>query len=335
MQNMWRLFIAPIIVSIITLCAVWHWGGVAALSLAFFLAILEISLSFDNAVINAKVLSRMSELWRQRFLTWGMLISVLGARLLLPMLIVALAAHMSPLFIAYLVLADPVGYAHLVSSIEPTVYSFGAAFLMMVSLKYFFNETKEVHWISGVERRLVAWGRVNAVEVLVTLAVLLGMTLVLPGEALTILSAGVVGIILFILMEGVVEMLGASASALARGGVGLFLYINLLDAAFSLDGVIGAFALTSQVLIIVAGLGIGAYFVRSLTILLVRKRTLATLVYLEHGAYWAIFALSLCMFIGLARPVPDAIVALVSILFIGSAYLSSLRAQGAKVSESL
>ena len=307
----------------------------AALSLAFFLAILEISLSFDNAVINAKVLSRMSELWRQRFLTWGMLISVLGARLLLPMLIVALAAHMSPLFIAYLVLADPVGYAHLVSSIEPTVYSFGAAFLMMVSLKYFFNETKEVHWISGVERRLVAWGRVNAVEVLVTLAVLLGMTLVLPGEALTILSAGVVGIILFILMEGVVEMLGASASALARGGVGLFLYINLLDAAFSLDGVIGAFALTSQVLIIVAGLGIGAYFVRSLTILLVRKRTLATLVYLEHGAYWAIFALSLCMFIGLARPVPDAIVALVSILFIGSAYLSSLRAQGAKVSESL
>ena len=335
MQSMWRLFIAPSVVSVVTLLAVWYWGGVAALSLAFFLAILEISLSFDNAVINAKVLSQMNGIWRQRFLTWGMLISVLGARLLLPMLIVALAAHVSPLFIAYLVFADPAGYAHLVSSIESTVYSFGAAFLMMVSLKYFFNKAKEVHWLSGIERRLVVWGRVNAVEVFVTLSALLGMAWVLPKDASTILSAGAVGIILFILMEGVVEMLGASASSLARGGVGLFLYINLLDAAFSLDGVIGAFALTSQVLIIVAGLGIGAYFVRSLTMLFVRRRTLATLVYLEHGAYWAIFALSLCMFIGLARPVPDSVVALVSILFIGSAYLSSLHARRTHISDAL
>lgn len=322
---MWRLFIPPFVVSLLTFTAVLWFGGVAALSLAFFLTILEVSLSFDNAVINAKILARMEEKWRRRFLTWGMLIAVFGTRLVLPVLIVSAATLTSPLSIAFFLFGDPGAYSRLIESVSPSIHAFGGAFLLMVALRYFFDEAKSVHWIRFVERRLSKWGQVEAIEVLFTLVLLLIVAWMVPQSALMILAAGALGIVLFILIEGAVHILGASAGSVAREGMALFVYLNLLDAAFSLDGVIGAFALTSQILIIIAGLGIGAYFVRALTIFFVRRRTLATLVYLEHGAYWAICALAFCMFINIATPVPNAFVGTISILFIGAAYLSSLR----------
>lgn len=322
---MWRLFLGPIVASFLVFLAVFWWGGAAALSLAFFLTLLEVSLSFDNAVVNAKVLTRMEEVWRHRFLTWGMVVAVFGTRLVLPILIVAIAAGISPLVIAYMLFADPSGYSRLIDTASPVIRSFGGAFLMMVALRYFFDEAKNVHWIHFVESRLTLWGRVQAIEVLITLVAVLITSWAVPGDAARIVTAGSIGIILFILMEGLVHLLGASSGSIGRVGVGLFVYLNLLDAAFSLDGVIGAFALTTNILVIIAGLGIGAYFVRTLTIFFVRKRTLATLMYLEHGAYWAIAALALCMFINVATDLPGALVGTISILFIGAAYFSTLR----------
>ena len=85
------------------------------------------------------------------------------------------------------------------------------------------------------------------------------------------------------------------------GGLVAFLYLELIDASFSLDGVLGAFALSQDILIITIGLSIGAMFVRSLTIMLVEKKTLDQYIYLEHGAHWAIGALAIIMFISTIR----------------------------------
>lgn len=295
------------------------------LGLVAFLTILEVSLSFDNAVVNAKVLMRMEAKWRKRFLTWGMFVAVFGARLVFPVVLVSLAVSLSPAKVLFLVFANPAEYARLVGAAAPIIHSLGGSFLGMVALKYFFDEAKRVHWIHFVERRLSSWGRIQAIEVAIILSLLLVFTWLVPAHGAQILGAGSVGIVLFILMEGTVDLLGAAAGRTAKQGLSLFLYLNLLDAAFSFDGVIGAFTLTTEILAIVVGLGLGAYFVRTFTLILVERKTLASLIYLEHGAYWAIAALSLCMFTALFHEVPDAIAGTISLVFIGAAYLSSLR----------
>jgi hypothetical protein len=113
----------------------------------------------------------------------------------------------------------------------------------------------------------------------------------------------------------------------ASGGAALFIYLNVLDSAFSLDGVVGAFAVTNSLPVIIAGLGIGALFVRTFTIALVRAKTLSTLVYLEHGAHWAIFGLALAMIAGIFVDVPETVTGLVGFVFVGLSYLSSRKAR--------
>jgi len=321
-----RLFIAPTIISIIALVVVFVWGGVPALFLAAALAVLEVTLSFDNAVVNAKVLSEMAPHWQRRFLTWGILVSVVGTRLVLPILIVSAVALTSPIIITSLALYNPAEYTRLLLNADAAVKSFGGAFLLMVSLKYFFNVGKNVHWFAPLERRLVRWGRVEAIEIALALLALLAVSYISYDSVETILHAGIIGIILFTLTEGIAHGLGVETKGAVRSGAMLFVYLNILDSAFSLDGVIGAFALTTSLPIIVVGLGIGAYFVRSLTVYLVRAKTLQSLLYLEHGAHWAIFGLAMTMFVGLVVHVPEIIVATIGLGFIALAYVSSRRA---------
>ena len=320
-----KLFIAPTVISVLALGAVYWFGGVAAFLLASTLAILEITLSFDNAVVNAKSLAEMPEKWQKRFLTWGMVFSVFGARVLLPILIVSAVVLISPWSVAHLALFDPASYGHLLEGAEAAIKSFGGAFLLMVSLKYFFNVAKEVHWIAPLERRLVVWGRVEAIEIALALVALVLISFVAHDPAATILRSGLIGIILFVITEGIAHGLGVETRGVARSGLMLFVYLNVLDTAFSLDGVIGAFALTSQLPVIVVGLGIGAYFVRSLTVYLVRAKTLEALRYLEHGAHWAIFGLACAMFAGLVVQVPEVVTGTIGLGFIVLAYISSRR----------
>jgi hypothetical protein len=321
-----RLFIAPTTISLIALIAVFFWGGVPALFLAAALAVLEVTLSFDNAVVNATVLAEMAPQWQRRFLTWGILVSVVGTRLILPILIVSAVALTSPATITSLALYNPAEYTRLLTSADAAIKAFGGAFLLMVSLKYFFNVGKTVHWFAPLERRLSRWGRVEAIEIALALALLLAVSYISHDSIETILHAGIIGIILFTLTEGVAHGLGVETRGVARSGLMLFVYLNILDSAFSLDGVIGAFALTTSLPIIVTGLGIGAYFVRSLTVYLVRQKTLAALKYLEHGAHWAIFGLALSMFAGLVVHVPEIVIATIGLGFITLAYISSRRA---------
>ncbi len=319
-----RVLLFPAVISATVLVAAFLWGGLSALFLVALLAILETTLSFDNAVVNAKVLTRMSEAWQKRFLTWGIPIAVFGTRFVLPILIVAAAAGLSPVAVALLAFFDPVSYGAHLEDAHVAIASFGSVFLLLVSLKYFFNDRKTVHWIEMIEKHMSRWGGIEAIEIAIVLTVLLFCAFLLPAEAATILIAGLIGAVLFIVIEGIAQSFQVETTeGVVGAGLALFVYLNVLDSAFSLDGVVGAFAITSNLPVIIAGLGIGAIFVRAFTVALVRARTLENLPYLEHGAHYAIFGLALSMLVGIFVHVPEAITGLIGLVFIVLAYISS------------
>lgn len=320
------VLIFPSVVAVVACIAAYFLGGVTALFTVVLLAILETTLSFDNAVVNAKVLSRMEPIWQKRFLQWGIPVAVFGTRFVLPIFIVSAAAALSPLVVLNLAIFEPLQYGVYLEEAHVAIAAFGAAFLLLVSLKYFFNDRKTVHWIAIIEIYLSRWGGIEAIEVALTLTILLLSAFILPMDASTILIAGLIGVVLFIVIEGIAQSFEMQAGAgIAKSSIALFVYLNVLDAAFSLDGVVGAFAVTSNLLMIIAGLGIGALFVRSATVYLVRSRTLENLPYLEHGAHWAIFGLALAMLGSLFVHVPEPFTGLIGLVFIVFAYISSRR----------
>lgn len=327
-NNIKKYFLWPIITSLILFAATWYGFGTEALILVVILSILEVTLSFDNAVVNARVLKKMSPLWQRRFLTWGILLAVFGTRFVLPILIVSVAVWMSPAYITILALNDPTEYSRLLSSVHGTITAFGGIFLLMVSLKYFFDKAKSVHWIQVVERHLVRWGHIEAIEIVIALMALVTLSFITHYDQANVLIAGLTGLILFILMEGVAGSLSIESEDVAKAGLSLFIYLNILDSAFSLDGVIGAFALTNNLFIIMIGLGIGAYFVRSMTVYFVRENTLSELVYLEHGAHWAILGLAAAMLTNLVIHVPEIMTGLIGLCFVLMAYYSSRKERG-------
>ncbi|MEK7613422.1 MAG: DUF475 domain-containing protein [Patescibacteria group bacterium] len=318
-------FTPSLIISVFVLGAVFWYGGVEALFLAALLSVLEVTLSFDNAVVNAKVLARMTPAWQQRFLTWGILIAVVGTRLILPILIVAVTVWTSPWVIAKLAFFDPEAYGHLLEGARYAINSFGASFLLMVSLKYFMNASKDRHWLHVIEHYLARSGKIESIAVAVVLIALTAVSFLVPDEASTVvLVAGIVGIVIFILMEGITSSFSVSTEEVEKAGLAMFIYLNVLDTAFSLDSVVGAFALSNSIPVIVAGLGIGAYFVRTLTIYLVKKKALDTIIFLEHGAHWAIFGLAASMLVGTLVEVPEIITGGIGLFFVVAAYYSSL-----------
>jgi hypothetical protein len=321
-------FLPSIVVAVIALGAVYAFGGTAAFVTAALLVVLEVTLSFDNAVVNAKVLSRMSPVWQRRFLTWGIVIAVIGTRLVLPILIVSAVTWASPVAITTLAFLDPVAYGNLLEGAHYAINSFGAAFLFIVALKYFMDGSKKTHWLRVIERYLSKGGRIESVEIGITLIILAALASTVPAEhASVVLIAGIIGVIVFIAMQGVTGLFSVSTEAsteAARRGLALFIYLNVLDSAFSLDSVVGAFALSSAIPVIVAGLGIGALFVRSLTVYLVRHKALDSIIYLEHGAHWAIFGLAASMFVSLVVVVPEFVTGTIGLAFVVAAYLSSL-----------
>jgi uncharacterized protein len=308
-------------------------GGMAQmLWIIFVLSILEVSLSFDNAVVNASVLKDMDRVWQKRFLTWGIAFAVFGMRIVFPLAIVAIAAGIGPVETVRLSLNEPQEYERLVSSAHVGIAGFGGAFLAMVGLKFFFDGEKDVHWIEAIERFLGRFAALPAAEIGLLLLALWGISLMLPPEeALTFITAGVLGLVTFIAVEGVSTLLELNeerkrlAGATVRSGLGGFLYLNILDASFSFDGVIGAFALSNNMIVIALGLSIGAMFVRSMTIHLVEKGTLAQYRYLEHGAFWAIIVLGAIMLLSARWHIPETITGLLGAILIGLSLWWSVR----------
>ena len=307
-------------------------GTLGLLWIVVVLSVLEVSLSFDNAVVNASVLQEMDDVWQKRFLTWGIAFAVFGMRVIFPLAIVAIAAHIGPVEAINLSLNKPEQYESIVSSAHVGIAGFGGAFLAMVGLKFFFDADKEVHWIGLIEARLAELSAVKAVEIGFLLLALWGISTMLPlAEAVTFLIAGMLGIVTFIGVEAINTWLEIRdekrklTGAAVRSGLGGFLYLNVLDASFSFDGVIGAFALSNNMVIIALGLSIGAFFVRSMTVHLVKQGTLAEYAYLEHGAFWAIIALGAIMLLSAVFHIPETVTGLIGATLIGLSLLWSVR----------
>jgi uncharacterized protein len=336
-----RIFGVSIVVTVISLIVAFLYGGPEALVLCAILGILEVSLSFDNAVINATVLQRMSEFWQKIFLTIGILIAVFGMRLVFPLAIVWITAGLNPVEAFDLALNPPAegsgqeSYESLLTDAHPQIAAFGGAFLLMLFLNFIFEE-RDITWLSWLEKPLAKVGKLDMIPVVVT-----GIALVLAAEVLaaddkvaTVMVSGILGMVIYITVDGLGSMFhpedhtGPSTAALATGKAGffLFLYLEVLDASFSFDGVIGAFAITADPIIIALGLGfIGAMFVRSITVYLVRKGTLSEYVYLEHGAHWAIGALAFILIITVGTiHVPEVVTGLVGVFLIGAAFITSV-----------
>lgn len=286
------------------------------------LAVMEISLSFDNAVVNAKVLNGMKPVWRWRFLTWGIVVAVLGMRLLFPILIVSTTASMSLQDVVKLALHDPVSYSVHVAASHIQIAAFGSMFLMLVFLNFIFDEEKDVHWL-WIERHLVKVGMVAGVPIMIALMALI---LAAPeGQEMKAVISGIIGIITYIAIKGFAGFMASGADDPKFSGIAMFIYLEILDMSFSLDGVIGAFALSNNIFIIMIGLGIGAFFVRYLTVRLVNNGSLREYLYLEHGAHYGIAALSIIMLVSMTYQVPQLVTGLIGVGFIGLAMMSSIR----------
>lgn len=313
-----------------------HGAMLAALYMVA-LSIVEVSLSFDNAIANAKVLMGMSPKWQRRFITWGMLIAVFGMRVVFPILIVAIVGDKSIIEAVTIAFTNHKLYQEIMEASHIMIGGFGGAFLFLVALGFFFDKERDIYWIHFLERKLQKIGRLASAEIIFTLLVLIAVASWLPSKAqqMELVLAGIWGIIVHELVGSVGEFTGdhGTEATAAKAGVAGFLYLEILDASFSFDGVIGAFAITNDIVIIALGLAIGAMFVRSLTIMLVEKKTMSQLRFLEHGAFWSILVLALVMIVGTLIHIPEWLVALSAIATIGASYLSSMKANKADIAK--
>lgn len=312
-------------------------GPSAAFTIAVLIAI-EIAFSFDNAIINAKILERLSRFWQQLFLTVGMVIAIFGMRFVFPILIVMVTAGLSWGTVISDALHHPAVYAEHLESAHPAISAFGGGFLLLLSLYFFFDSARKDLWLVRFERSLQKWGGSVWLPPLLATIFVGGVAAVVPEHSATVLRAGLVGVVAYTAMKLLIDGLGKLAPTAEKTYTGwpaflAFMYLQLLDASFSFDGVLGAFAITDKVLLIAIGLGVGALWVRSLTVLLVRKGTLKSYIYLEHGAHYAILVLALALFLSLFISVPDAITGIVGLGVIGSSFISSREALHAKQSK--
>ncbi|MEU9965334.1 DUF475 domain-containing protein [Streptomyces malaysiensis] len=350
----------------------WGWQGLAIVGI---LSILEISLSFDNAVINAGILRKMNAFWQKIFLTVGILIAVFGMRLVFPVIIVAVTAKLSPIEAVNLAINDKDKYEHLVTAAHPAIAAFGGMFLLMIFLDFIFEE-RDIRWLGWLEKPLAKLGKLDTFSIVVALvALLIAATTVATDVAhgggdksATVLLSGVAGLLTYLIVggisgyfedkleedeeddeeadgdEAVEEGEGVKTAASpqqsgsgARGSSGasvvglagkaaffLFLYLEVIDASFSFDGVIGAFAITNDIFEMALGLGIGAMYIRSLTVFLVRRGTLDDYVYLEHGAHYAIGALAVILLVTIKYEINEVITGLVGVVLIAASYWSSV-----------
>jgi len=336
---MFNYFKGSLFVTIIGVIAAYLWGehthpgtGLLALFVVAFLAILEITLSFDNAVINAMKLEKMTEIWRHRFLTWGIIIAVFGMRFLFPILVVAAFSGLTVLGVAKLALYDVDKYAHYLHLVHAPLVTFGGAFLLMIFLTYFFNHQKETHWVCCLEKPLQKLNCIKYIDVVIALISLMILQNFIPeNQKVTVIMAGFTGIVLYLivdsisnLLECIAEKKAAMLGQTAKLGFIGFLYLELIDASFSLDGVLGAFAISKDIIIISIGLAIGAMFVRSLTIFMVDMKTLKQFLYLEHGAHWAIGFLSIIMFISTRVEISEVITGGTGLVIVAAAFISSI-----------
>lgn len=309
-------------------------AGFSALVPLLALAVIEVTFSFENAVINGQVLGGMSRFWRTMFLTIGIAVAVFGVRLVLPLVLVSSTSGSSLGHVLDLALNDPDHYAEELEAAYPVIAAFGGVFLLMIGLR-FFGEKKDVLWLDSVEAPLAEFNQPWWVTLAgAGAASFLIYAVLAPGD-MRVVAAALLGAVTFIgikllsllLMRQNLQAKRRNQSHEAHGWSGFvqFLYLELLDASFSFDGVIASFAITKEVLLIAAGLGIGAIYVRSITVHLLKRGTLQHYRYLVHGAHYAIAALAVLLLASIRFHIPEVVSGLLGLVIIGASFESSRR----------
>ena len=333
---MFKHFRESIIVTILGFIAAWFWAAhieagteLKTLFIVFFLSILEVTLSFDNAVVNAVVLDKMTPKWQHRFLTWGIIIAVFGVRFLLPVIIVSIFSRLSIIKTVHMALEDVTQYTHYLHLAHAPLVALGGSFLLMVGLSYFVGKNNHHKWLPFIENLLekINFRFSNAI---ITSLVIFILQFFLPDDIKwSVITSAVTGVVSYEVIHGLCGFMekkqeASIASGAAKGGLMMFIYLETIDASFSLDGVLGSFAISKDIVVIAIGLAIGAMFVRSLTLLFVERKTLNQYIYLVSGAHFAIISLAIIMFISVFKEVNEIITGSIGLLLVGGSFISSL-----------
>jgi hypothetical protein len=278
--------------------------------------------------VNAKILAQMDPIWQRRFIVWGIPIAVFAIRFLVPVILVWAVSSMTLPQTFSFAFNDPKRYAEELTAGEDMIFAFGGAFLLMVAQSFYFDTSRKVFWIGFWENNPIvrAAGKIDTIALIVS--TLGGIILLKVTDDAAVGIAYFAGVLLYEIIHKIDAFFSANG---ARAGAMGFIYLETLDASFSLDGVVGAFALSENIFVIMLGLGVGALFVRSITIYLVRRGTLAEYRYLEHGAYYAIFALSLIMLAKIFWHIEEYVTGTISAAFIVLAFWNSVVANRKRI----
>ncbi len=315
-----RYFYSSFVIMAMGLIASYYLGGVAAIYITFLLIVLEISLSFDNAVVNAKVLETMEPIWQKRFIYFGLPIAVFGMRLVFPLAIVSIVTGMGLIETLQVAMDQPERYESILKMTENTIFAFGGAFLLMVFLDFFFEE-RDIKWVTFVEGSKMMEKASGVANIELISAIMVGIALGQITQDFGIILAFMYGVLLHSLLGMLDHFLSSDT---VKSGIAGFVYLEILDASFSFDGVIGAFALTSNIFVIMIGLGVGAMFVRSITLYFVEHKVLSQFRYLEHGAHYAIGILAIIMLMKITMPIGEVVTGTIGIGLISIAFLHSI-----------
>ncbi len=286
------------------------------------LILFEVIISIDNAVINAEVLSTMSAKARRWFLIYGLFIAVFAVRGLLPWLIVwATNPSLGPIDAFTATLSDKPEIKEIIERSSPFLLIGGGVFLIFLFFHWLFIETKN-YGLKG-ERFFHRHGVWFFAIVSIILMVIVWYAL---KQNPFMAFGAVVGSTAFFIVHGFKQNAEVREKELIGGSSmsdwSKILYLEVIDATFSIDGVIGAFAFTMSVPLIIIGNGIGAFVVRELTIRNIEP--VKRLIYLKNGAMYSIFFLGIIMVLdSFGAHIPNWVSPVVTISIVGYFFYKS------------
>ncbi len=290
------------------------------------LALFEVIISVDNAIINAEVLSTMSRRARRWFLLWGLFIAVFMVRGLLPWFILWLSSPTLGFMGSFTASfsSDPV-VVEAIKQSAPILLIGGGTFLVLLFLHWIFLEPKH-YGLMGEDfmHKQGVWFYAAASIFLA------GIVWFAVQKHPLMAFAAVIGSTVFFITHGFKENAEQAEKELLEGARGTsdmskILYLEVIDATFSIDGILGAFAFTFAIPLILIGNGIGALFVRQFTVSNIR--TVKKYKYLKNGAMYSIFALGVVMVAeSFGAHIPEWVSPVITFAIIGFFFFKSVKA---------
>lgn len=287
------------------------------------LSLFEVITSVDNAIINAEVLTTMGQRARRWFLTWGIFSSVFVVRGLLPLIIVWASAPSLGFVGAFTAaLSNDPKVAGIIEKASILPLSLGGTFLIFIFLSWLFLEPK-YFGLRG-ERFIQDQGGWFYTVVSVLLTILVWFALQIDP----MLAFGIVlGSTIFFIVHGFRQYAEAQEKKLTKPGrsdISKLLYLEVIDGSFSIDGIVGAFAFTFSVPLILIGNGIGAVVLRKMTVSNIER--VKKYKYLKNGAMYSVLILgAIMLFRSFGYHIPEIISPIATFFIIGYFFYKSWR----------